>query len=101
MSTATLTMAETVQQAHAALHMAMDSPRRKELQPQIFALAAALDGYKRLDPAAMLWEAGLPLFRDETDPDTGRLLKAAEGVRTAAGALIAAMAAKGIPAVKA
>jgi hypothetical protein len=92
-SAATRTLAETVREAHAALHEAMGLPRRAALGRQILDLAHALDDYKALDPAAMLWEAGLPLFRDETDPDEAKLIAAAERVETAAGALIAAMSA--------
>ena len=88
-----MTRAEMTRQAHAALHMAMERPERARIGRKIFALAHALDDYKALDPAAMLWEAGLPLFRDETDPDEAMLIAAAERVETAAGALIAAMSA--------
>lgn len=95
MSAATRTLAETVREAHAALHLARELPwrERKTMKAEIIDLAAALDEYKKLDPAAMLWDP-FPEFRGETDPDEARLIAAAEQVETKAGALIAAVAAK-------
>jgi hypothetical protein len=95
-SAATRTLAETVREAHAALRIALELPwrERKTMKAEIIDLAAALDEYKKLDPAAMLWEAGFTAFAGEADPDGAKLIAAAEQVETKAGALIAAMAAK-------
>lgn len=94
MTTATLTMAETVQQAHAALHMAMERPDCAVFTPEIINLADALETYGDLDRDALHWESVWPHLRDLADPDEAALLKAAEDVGSASGDLIAAMAAK-------
>jgi hypothetical protein len=89
----TLTPADMVREGHAALHMAMDRADRAKVAPQIIALGDALSVYEDIDAYAFHWDAVWPHLRDEADPDEAALMMAAEDVKDAAGALIAAMAA--------
>jgi hypothetical protein len=96
MTAVTVTPATMVHEGHAALHMAMDRADRSKVAPEIIALGDALTVYEDIDSFAFHWEAVWPHLRDEADPDEAALLKAAEEVESATGALIAAMRAAGM-----
>lgn len=93
MTAATITTADMIREAHAALHMAMELPTRAVLASAIIALADALGTYHDIDSDALCWEPAFPYLRDEADPDEAALRKAAEEVASAADALIAVLAA--------
>lgn len=93
MTAATIAPAALVRDGHATLHVAMDRTDRARLTPEIIALGDALSVCEDIDAYAFHWEAVWPHLRDEDDPDEAALMKAAEDVESAAGALIAAMAA--------
>lgn len=99
MNAAVITRTETVQQAHAALHMAaaVQLPRDKQAREDLFSavvsLGCALDTYAELDSRALHWEVVYPHLRDEADPEDEAARKAAEEVGAAAGDLIRVMAA--------
>jgi hypothetical protein len=90
---ATLTPADVVHQAHAALHEGRRSPRRAEFFHEIITLASALAAVRDLDPDALGWGWTWPRLSDADDRE---LLRAAEKAETAAGALIAAMAERAV-----
>jgi hypothetical protein len=96
MSAVILAPSAMVHEGHAALHMAMDRPDRAKAAPAIIMLADALETYEAIDADALHWESAFPHLRDEADPDDAALMKAAEDVESATGALIAAMAALGV-----
>jgi hypothetical protein len=79
-----------VHQAHAALHEAMESPGAMLLAGEVITLVVALDAIEDLDPEAMGWGWAWPRLSDDDDR---ALLRLAGEAETAAGALIAAMAA--------
>jgi hypothetical protein len=89
-ATALRTPETTVHEAHAALHVAMDSPRLAEFAGEIITLAAALGAVEGLDPEALGWGWTWPRLSEEDDRE---LLRRAENAESAAGALIAAMSA--------
>lgn len=93
MSAAILTPAAMVREGHAALHVAMDRADRAKVAPQIIALGDALSVYEDIDNFAFHWDAVWPHLRDEADPDEAALMKAAEDIEDATGALIAGMCA--------
>jgi len=98
-SAATITRAEMVQQAHAALHMAgavrlpRDKTDREALFSAVVILGDALEAYAELDSRALHWEVAYPHLRDEADPEDEATRKAAEEVTSAAEDLIRIMAA--------
>jgi hypothetical protein len=92
-SAVTIIPAAMVREGHAALHMAMDRLDRAKVAPQIIALGDALSVYEDIDACAFHWDAVWPHLRDEADPDEAALMKAAEDIEDATGALIAAMSA--------
>ena len=93
MTAATITTADMVREAHAALHLAMELPARAVLTTQVIALADALSAYEEIDSDALHWESAYPHLRDEADPGEAALRKAAEEVASAATDLITALAA--------
>jgi len=92
---ATVTRAGMLQEAHAALHMAMEvpEPRPLKLAAALAVLGDALDIYAELAGADLHWENVYPHLADEADPDGEALRKAAEEAEAAAEDLIKAMAA--------
>jgi hypothetical protein len=86
---ATMTPADVIHQAHAALHEGMRSPRRAEFFHEIITLASALAAVRDIDPGALGWGWTWPRLSEADDRE---LLRAAERAETEAGALIAAMA---------
>lgn len=95
-ATATLaTPARLVHEAHAALHEAAQSPAKAEFRREIITLVLALRALEELDPDAMGWGWTWPRL---SDADDRKLLAAAENAESAAGALIAAMAAQSVTA---
>jgi hypothetical protein len=99
-NTATITRAEMVRQAHAALHMAggvglpRDKADRELLFSAVVILGDALEAYAGLDSRALHWEVACPHLRDEAGPEDEAARKAAEEVASAAEDLIKVMAAK-------
>ena len=89
-ATALRTPETMVHEAHAALHMAAQSPRKAALTREIVTLALALRACEELDPEALGWGWTWPRLSDDDDRE---LLRRAENAETAAGALIAAMSA--------
>lgn len=93
MTAATMTPADVVHQAHAALHEGRRSPLRAEFFHEIITLAAALAAVRDIDPDALGWGWTWPRLSDQDDRE---LLRAAEKAETAAGSLIAAMAERAV-----
>lgn len=80
MSAATIITLPLIDEAHAALHVAMESSPSGAVQAAMVRLDEALGLYSRL------------CADDEADPGGAALWASAEGVENATGALIAAMA---------
>jgi hypothetical protein len=92
-SAATVTPASVVREAHAVLHVAMERPDRALLASEIITLADVLDAYAEIDEGEISPAWAFPDLRDEEDPGTEALRRAAERVEAAAEALVSKMAA--------
>jgi hypothetical protein len=84
-----------VREAHAVLHLAMETPapQHKVVEAAIIRLGDALEAYEELDACALSWEWVFPELRGEADPDEAALQMAAGAAEVAAQDLVEAMAA--------
>jgi hypothetical protein len=98
-STTAITPAARIAEAHAVLHAAISpdwlesGPGHEAITSAAGALSDALEVYELIDGDALHWDAVWPHLRDEADPDGEALRKAADEAASAAGDLIAAIAA--------